>query len=119
MLCQYEVPKKNYIFSFAPPQVCEWTIKYYQNVKLHFVLICYNTHKESCEVQREEEVMSKLRLWNDAFKICNEAMQGHDKSLGFLAAMLTQIDCMGAMALMKQEIIKNEMGSFMKSNWSI
>lgn len=29
MLCQYEVPKKNYIFSFAPPQVCEWTIKYY------------------------------------------------------------------------------------------
>ena len=43
----------------------------------------YNTHKESCEVQREEEVMSKLWLWNDAFKICNEAMQGYDKSLGF------------------------------------
>ena len=32
MLCQYEVPKKNYIFSFAPPQVCEWTI--YQIVTL-------------------------------------------------------------------------------------
>lgn len=30
--------------------------------------------------------------------------------------MLTQIDSMGTMALMKQEIIKNEMGSFMKSN---
>ena len=36
-----------------------------------------------CLWKRIKEVMSKLWLWNDAFKICNEAMQGHDKSLGF------------------------------------
>ena len=33
--------------------------------------------------------------------------------------MLTQIDCMGAMALMKQEIIKNEMDSSTKLNCSV
>ena len=33
--------------------------------------LCYNVHKESCEMQREE-VMSKLWLWNSAFKVCNE-----------------------------------------------